>query len=81
MVNNEGGGSSVQMETVEAEDIANTVAWLVSDAARPHQRRDAAHRRRVCEQALSMARSPAAQKAFGPMERRGRRPDGHAPDG
>ncbi len=34
MVNNEGGNSSVQMETVEAEDIADTVAWLVSDAAR-----------------------------------------------
>lgn len=34
MVNNEGGNSSVQMETIEAEDIANTVAWLVSDAAR-----------------------------------------------
>jgi SDR family mycofactocin-dependent oxidoreductase len=34
MANNEGGASSIQMETVEAEDIANTVAWLVSDAGR-----------------------------------------------
>src|SRR6478752_2237577 len=34
MFNNEGGNSSVQMETIEADDIANTVAWLVSDAAR-----------------------------------------------
>lgn len=34
MSNNEGGASSVQMETIEAEDIANTVAWLVSDAAK-----------------------------------------------
>jgi SDR family mycofactocin-dependent oxidoreductase len=34
MVNNESGSSSVQMDTVEPEDIANTVAWLVSDAAR-----------------------------------------------
>jgi NAD(P)-dependent dehydrogenase (short-subunit alcohol dehydrogenase family) len=29
-----GGGSSVNMATIEPEDIANTVAWLVSDAAR-----------------------------------------------
>jgi len=29
-----GAGSGVNMETIEPEDIANTVAWLVSDAAR-----------------------------------------------
>ena len=34
MATNAGGNSSVQMDTVEPEDIANTVAWLVSDAAR-----------------------------------------------
>ncbi len=28
------GAASVNMDTIEAEDIANTVAWLVSDAAR-----------------------------------------------
>jgi SDR family mycofactocin-dependent oxidoreductase len=34
MANDVGGNSSIQMDTIEAEDIANTVAWLVSDAAR-----------------------------------------------
>ena len=29
-----GGGTSVNMDTIEPEDIANTVAWLVSDAAK-----------------------------------------------
>jgi NAD(P)-dependent dehydrogenase (short-subunit alcohol dehydrogenase family) len=29
-----GGGTSVDMETIEPEDIANAVAWLVSDAAK-----------------------------------------------
>jgi SDR family mycofactocin-dependent oxidoreductase len=34
MANNEGGNSSVQMETIEPEEIANTVAFLASDAGR-----------------------------------------------
>jgi SDR family mycofactocin-dependent oxidoreductase len=34
MANDVGGNTSVQMDTIEPEDIANTVAWLVSDAAR-----------------------------------------------
>jgi SDR family mycofactocin-dependent oxidoreductase len=34
MANDVGGNSSIQMDTIEAEDIADTVAWLVSDAAR-----------------------------------------------
>jgi NAD(P)-dependent dehydrogenase (short-subunit alcohol dehydrogenase family) len=29
-----GGGTSVDMETIEPQDIANAVAWLVSDAAK-----------------------------------------------
>jgi SDR family mycofactocin-dependent oxidoreductase len=34
MANNAGGNSSVQMETIEPEEIASTVAFLVSDAGR-----------------------------------------------
>lgn len=35
MVNDHpGGGTSVNMDTMEPEDIADTVAWLVSDAAK-----------------------------------------------
>jgi SDR family mycofactocin-dependent oxidoreductase len=34
MANNEGGNSSVQMETIEPEEIADTVAFLASDAGR-----------------------------------------------
>jgi SDR family mycofactocin-dependent oxidoreductase len=34
MADNETGATSVQMDTVEPEDIADTVAWLVSDAGR-----------------------------------------------
>jgi SDR family mycofactocin-dependent oxidoreductase len=34
MANNEGGNSSIQMDTVEPEEIADTVAFLASDAGR-----------------------------------------------
>jgi SDR family mycofactocin-dependent oxidoreductase len=34
MADNETGATSIQMDTVEPEDIADTVAWLVSDAGR-----------------------------------------------
>ena len=34
MAGNAAGASSVQMDTIEAEEIADTVAWLVSDAGR-----------------------------------------------
>ena len=62
-----GTGNAMPVEVLQPEGIANAVAWLVSDEARYITGVTLPVDAGLHQQALIMARNPAAQTAFGPM--------------